>query len=172
MPALVLALGAGSILLLLANNWIQQRLIAPDVGSLRAVASIQTRVTVTHLWIEEYVTGDQVELAEIDRSLAQAARLVDALEARDFGEADGGPASTNKIRASVSRIAAGVRHFASLTDQRREGADRGEEVGIGSPVDVEYENSTRHKLMIIFGPDGTVADYTYERKETPSKRVY
>ena len=53
MPILVLALGAGSILLLLANNRIQNSLIAPDVGSLRAVAEIQTRLTVAHLWIEE-----------------------------------------------------------------------------------------------------------------------
>jgi hypothetical protein len=40
------------------------------------------------------------------------------------------------------------------------------------PLDVEYEESTRHSLEVVFYPDGTVADYMYEREVTPSKRVY
>lgn len=40
------------------------------------------------------------------------------------------------------------------------------------PVDVAYENTTRHKLTVLFGPDGVVEDYTYERRDIPTRRVY
>jgi outer membrane protein assembly factor BamE (lipoprotein component of BamABCDE complex) len=39
------------------------------------------------------------------------------------------------------------------------------------PLDVTYEKSTRHKLVVLF-QDGVVVDFTYERETTPSKRVY
>jgi outer membrane protein assembly factor BamE (lipoprotein component of BamABCDE complex) len=40
------------------------------------------------------------------------------------------------------------------------------------PVDVRYSNTTRHTLNIEFNPSGTVLDYTYEVKETPTHQVY
>jgi outer membrane protein assembly factor BamE (lipoprotein component of BamABCDE complex) len=40
------------------------------------------------------------------------------------------------------------------------------------PVDVAYENATRHELAVVFGPDGVVEDYTYERRDVPTRRVY
>ena len=40
------------------------------------------------------------------------------------------------------------------------------------PVDVAYSNKERHVLVVRFDEDGKVIDYTYDRTETPSKRVY
>lgn len=40
------------------------------------------------------------------------------------------------------------------------------------PVDVEYKNTTRHELVLLFDPDGVVIEHGYERTEIPSKRVY
>jgi len=40
------------------------------------------------------------------------------------------------------------------------------------PVDVAYANTTRDALAVQFDAEGTVVDYTYERKEVPSRRVY
>ncbi len=40
------------------------------------------------------------------------------------------------------------------------------------PVDVAYSNTTRDSLKVIFDHDGTVIDYTYERKEVPTHKVY
>ncbi len=140
MPTLVLALGAGSILLLLANNWIQRGLIAPDVGSLRAVADIRTGIAVAHLWIEELVTGDQVDLAEIERSLESAAKLAGSLERRaaaPFGD----PATDNHIRVLTAKVAEEVARFRRLTRERRAGAEGGAEVGIGSAFDVKYDRA-------------------------------
>jgi hypothetical protein len=40
------------------------------------------------------------------------------------------------------------------------------------PVDVAYENVTRHELVVLFDEDGFVEDYRYEREDIPSRRVY
>jgi hypothetical protein len=40
------------------------------------------------------------------------------------------------------------------------------------PVDVAWEKTTRHDLVVFFGPSGLVRDYTYERTEVPTRRVY
>ncbi len=44
--------------------------------------------------------------------------------------------------------------------------------GVASPVDVEYKNTVRHELVLLFDPDGIVTEVAYERTEIPSKRVY
>jgi outer membrane protein assembly factor BamE (lipoprotein component of BamABCDE complex) len=44
--------------------------------------------------------------------------------------------------------------------------------GVVSPVDVEYKNTVRHELVVLFNPEGIVVDSGYERTEIPSKRVY
>ncbi|MFQ5528185.1 MAG: response regulator [Thermoanaerobaculia bacterium] len=141
MPLLVLALGVGSILLLLANNWIQQSMIAPDVGSLRAVAEIQTRVAIAHLWVEEYVTGDDLHLDQIEPSLRRAERLVRSLAERSresTGVVSNGSLDST-VEQSTTDIAAEVELFSRLTRDRLIGAANQEDVGIGSAVDEEYD---------------------------------
>jgi len=44
--------------------------------------------------------------------------------------------------------------------------------GRGAPVNVRYENTVRHELLLLFDPEGIVSSYGYERTEIPSKRVY
>jgi outer membrane protein assembly factor BamE (lipoprotein component of BamABCDE complex) len=44
--------------------------------------------------------------------------------------------------------------------------------GRGAPVNVRYENTVRHELVLLFDPEGIVSSYGYERTEIPSKRVY
>lgn len=44
--------------------------------------------------------------------------------------------------------------------------------GYGSPVNVRYENTVRHELVVLFDPDGVVQSYGYERTEIPSKQIY
>ena len=44
--------------------------------------------------------------------------------------------------------------------------------GRGTPVNVRYDNTVRHELVLLFDPDGVVKTYGYERTEIPSKRVY
>lgn len=42
----------------------------------------------------------------------------------------------------------------------------------GSPVNVAWETTATYRLTVYFDPDGVVEDYTYDRSETPRKRVY
>ncbi|MDH3744952.1 MAG: response regulator [Acidobacteriota bacterium] len=139
MPLMVLALGAGSILLLLGNNWIQERWIAGDVGSLRAIEEIQTRMAIAHLWIEEFVTGDDVDLGEIEHSLNRGSELAAtvALRTSDQSPATGsGPASIPELAAAAARR---IDEFERLTLARQRDYAAGLEVGVGSPFDTAYD---------------------------------
>ena len=40
------------------------------------------------------------------------------------------------------------------------------------PLDVAHSNTEHHRLVVRFDEDGKVVDYTYDRTETPSTRVY
>lgn len=40
------------------------------------------------------------------------------------------------------------------------------------PVDLAYETTTRHRLDVWFDDDSVVEDYTYEREDVPTRRVY
>ncbi len=43
---------------------------------------------------------------------------------------------------------------------------------IGPPVNVRYSNEIRHQLTVFFDDYGTVRDFTYERTDKPSKKIY
>jgi len=42
----------------------------------------------------------------------------------------------------------------------------------GSPVNLEYKNEIEHRLVVFFDDDAIVEDYSYEKTETPTRRVY
>ncbi len=139
MPLLVLALGAGSILLLLGNNWIRERTIADDIGSLRAVEEIQTHMAIAHLWIEEYVTGDDVDLEEIERSLARSLELAELTATRSAARTNPTDPQTDSIAALAENTSRRIEDFGRLTRSRRQDSAAGLDVGVGSPVDVAYD---------------------------------
>ena len=73
LPVAVLALGLVSIGMLVGTNWIRERLMRQDVALVHVVGEIQTRQAISHLWLEQYVSGDEIQLDEIwenqDRAL-------------------------------------------------------------------------------------------------------
>jgi outer membrane protein assembly factor BamE (lipoprotein component of BamABCDE complex) len=40
------------------------------------------------------------------------------------------------------------------------------------PVDIAYENETRHELKVRFDEEGIVRDYSYDRQTLPTRRIY
>lgn len=44
--------------------------------------------------------------------------------------------------------------------------------GGGAPLNVRYQKTVRHELVLLFDPDGVVKTYGYERTEIPTRRVY
>lgn len=41
-----------------------------------------------------------------------------------------------------------------------------------APLNVRYENTVRHELVLLFDPEGVVTSYGYERSEEPSQSFY
>jgi signal transduction histidine kinase len=103
-------------------------------------------VAVSHLWLEEYLSGDDVDFAEVLGSLDHAGALADAL-------LSGGMAGRPRIRvepiedAGLRRRAEEVRTRVAALRQaakrRQDGWKRGENMGIGSPVDELYDQMFR-----------------------------
>ena len=155
MPLAVLALGLGSIIMLFSSNWIRESLMAKDIQLVGAVGEIQTLTAISHLWIEEYVTGDEVDLEEIEGHLRRSVQLMSGvLRPEDLANRQLLMTASEEVdlRALVDRINGRLMEFSELTDRRRRGFERGEEVGIGSPFDVEYDsvfNSLLEDLRLL-----------------------
>ncbi len=141
-PLAVLALGAGSIALLLGNHWIGERLIAEDRALEHSASEIQTRTALAHLWIEEYVTGDRVDLAEIRDHLERSADLLGSILAAEARRPRWSllvPAGRPGLGQLGPALRGRLEEFTRLTIAREAGYPAGEPVGVGSPADVEYD---------------------------------
>ena len=148
-PVVLLTLGIGSIVMLIGSNWIRERLMSEDINLVRAVGQVQTRTAIAHLWVEELVTGDDVDRSEIDDHLRVSHELIrqilagdeDATVRRILG---GTPALSMNERAL--RAQQGLIAFDKISRRRRSGYDAGEDVGIGSAIDVRYD-AVFHELL-------------------------
>ena len=140
MPLALLALGATSIGLLIVTDWIRGRLVVQDTALHRAVGEIQTGLSTAHLWLEEYVTGDNVDLEEIASGLARADALVEAmLTGGQTGPYPLSAVEDPELREKVVGIGAQIDTFREMSTTRESGFVRGEDVGIGSPIDIQYD---------------------------------
>ena len=141
-PVVLLALGIGSILMLLASDWVRGRLMEHDIYLARAVGQIQTNTAVAHLWVEELVTGDAVDRAAIGEHLAQAKLLI--LDIESSTPSSGlGKLFASEEDEPIARLAAEARRhldsFTEISKRRESGYAAGDAVGIGSPIDVRYD---------------------------------
>lgn len=155
LPLGVFVAGVLVLGLLLGTRSLHLRSQEEDAAWVQAVGTIEADVAISHLWLEEYVSGDEVDLDEIAVRLDRADRLVDALLGRS---GEGGPARVGRLslrpiprqplrdeaelaalRQEVARLAAGLDQFRQISEDRRLGVERGLPVGIGSSFDVEYD---------------------------------
>jgi signal transduction histidine kinase/ActR/RegA family two-component response regulator len=146
LPAAVLALGAAAGLLLIAAYQLRERLLVQSTALIHSASEIRRDVAVSHLWLEEYLSGDTVDFQEVLGSLDHADGLAEAL-------LQGGPAGRPRIRikpiqdAELRRRAAEVqKQIAALRKAaraRQEGWRRGEDMGIGSALDEQYDQMFR-----------------------------
>ncbi len=169
MPLVVLGLGLVSIGMLVLTNWIRERVVVQDTALHRAVGEMQTRISTAHLWLEEHVTGDQVDLEEISSSLDRADELLAAM--RVGGQT--GPyrlagVSDPDLAERLAAIAPQVALFRRISEQREEGFRHDEDVGIGSPIDTEYDRIYNLLLSDLRQLDAVVAgrlDRSHERSK-------
>jgi signal transduction histidine kinase len=142
-PAL-LALGLAALATLTAATRVRERMAIADLGQLAAVGEIERSLTSAHLWMEEYVSGEPIPAREVRGSLERARRLVATL--LEGGEAVEGsvrvrPLADAGARARAVLVADQMVDFAELSRRREEGYRRGDDVGIGSPRDEEYDRA-------------------------------
>jgi len=141
LPLLVLTLGLVSVVLILASDRLRLRSLARSDARVEAVAEIRTRLTSAHLWVEEYVTGDEVDLQGIYDDLDWSLATTDALlgPAVDSRAELRLPPSDVALRRSAERLRGRVTEFRQLSARRHSGFDNGLDVGIGSGTDVAYD---------------------------------
>jgi signal transduction histidine kinase/ActR/RegA family two-component response regulator len=150
MPAAVLALGLVSLILLVGTEWIAERLLVRDIALLGAVSEIQTEVAISHLWLEEYVSGDQVPVDEINDRIVDSQRLVQGIlfDGLPGGQVRIQPLEDPELRLRAKSLRAHIDRFDAISRTRQHGWRQGRaaEVAIGSELDQQYD-AVFHDLL-------------------------
>lgn len=143
------ALGVVSILMLLINGWISSKLIADRLEMMRTVGEIRTQSAIVHIWIEELVTGDLIDRPGIAGSLetsdALFTSLLDAEKEPSF--ADWYLKDDDEVLTSINDARGHFEQFVELSGTRQSGFDEGGDVGIGSDIDIAYDQIFESLLL-------------------------
>ncbi|HEV2845654.1 MAG TPA: ATP-binding protein [Thermoanaerobaculia bacterium] len=133
-----------SVVLWIGTDLTRSRVTAQEVALIRAAAEIRVAVAVAHLWLEEYVSGDTGgNLEQVWRNLDRAENLAESI--LDGGKTGSSgtalaplesPALRQRARSLLNHIVE-LRRRARL---RQEGLARGEDTGIGSASDAEFDS--------------------------------
>ncbi|HEX3556278.1 MAG TPA: response regulator [Thermoanaerobaculia bacterium] len=154
-PFALLALGLASIGLLLGGDARRERLLSEDFALVRATGEIETGLATSHLWMEQYVTGDAaIKPEEIWRGIERSLALVRAMLSGDRLEE--GPwrlrlTDDPALRRQAEEIDRGLRTFAATTLKRQTGYEKGEAVGPGSTLDADYDRTFRRLAAATAG---------------------
>jgi signal transduction histidine kinase len=162
----VLALGVTAALLLVAVYQLHESLIAQSTAVIHAATEIRRDVAVAHLWLEEYLSGDQIDFQEILASLDHAGALADAL--LEGGQAGRPrrwvkPLADPELRRTAGELRRWITALRTAARERQEGLRRGEDIGIGSAVDARYDR--------MFGRLEDAADALERGAETREARA-
>lgn len=162
-PAALLVVGLLAAGLVVLTDWIRERWILGDIARIHALGEIQSRVATAHLWVEEYVTGDEVAdelvVGNLERAYELASALAGATDARiaeSVYELE--PLADEELVSRASELAARIDGFVDLTSQRQEGFVAGEAVGVGSSIDVEYDGVFHDIFDLASGIDIALAE--------------
>lgn len=157
-PLLLLAVGFVSIVLLIGTDWIRTRLVQQDSALQRVVGEMEVLLSTAHLWLEEFVTGDDIDTAEIEAGLRRAEELSELiLEGGALSDTQRLKAvSDADLRRRADEIAPQIRRFREISERREAGFRRGEDVGIGSDFDAEFDDVFRLLLADLRDLDAVV----------------
>ncbi len=142
MPIVVLLVGLASAVMLFATTQLRERRILEDIARVQAVGEIQTKIATSHLWLEEYVTGDEIHIDQIVGNLDSASVLVEAMLEGPL-EGTSAPAvqalKDPVLRRQAEEVRSEIDRFHAISVERLRGYELGEEVGIGSQSDIDYD---------------------------------
>ncbi len=138
-PALLLGVGLVALALLILNDSIRESVLVRDVEVVRQVAEMQTRLATSHLWVEEYVTGDTIDREEVSEHHRRCREILAGLLGTTSSHIAVDPIEKREVADLLRRIQPQVETFIALTDERFAGYDAGADAGVGSAMDVEYD---------------------------------
>ncbi|MEO8505051.1 MAG: response regulator [Acidobacteriota bacterium] len=146
LAGVLLLFGALSIALTLTVDTVRTRASRDDAAQLRAIAHIPLGLAISHLWVEEAISGDAANEQEVWSGI----RDVLAISAAMAGgpEVIDGPWRVRRLdqpglRHSAAELTRGLQGFLELTRQREQAYSRGEAVGPGTPTDATYDAEFR-----------------------------
>ena len=129
LPILVLV----SLLGLLAMDLDRRRTVIDELTAVRRLGQIHADAAVAHLWVEEWLSGDEIDESalkdRLDRLQVGPAALISGPWARAQ------PENAQELLGLQQDVA----QFQEITEDRLEGRRLGLQVGIGSTFDVEYD---------------------------------
>ena len=122
---------------------LRSRVAAQEIARIRTASEIRVAVTTSHLWLEEYVGGDRgLNLEAVWANLDRAHDLAQALIAG--GQPEGvqtflEPIQEPFLRRQAQDLQICIRDLRASALRRQQGLDRGEDTGIGSASDAEFD---------------------------------
>jgi len=128
--------------MLTGSEWIRDNLISGRIDMVRAVGEVQTRTAIAHLWVEELVTGDDADRrSEIFENLAVSMKLMDFLLDASAPSANWliEPRPDTDGQAITANTRDQVHRFSDMSAERLDGFYAGEDVSVGSPIDIRYD---------------------------------
>src|SRR5215210_6126342 len=160
LPSAILALGLLSAALWIGSDVLRSRVAAQEIARMRAAGEIQVAVTTSHLWLEEYVSGDVGQnLQEVWANLDRARDLAEALlnGGRPAGLAVAlEPLEKPDLRRQAQALIDRIRDFRARALERQQGRARGEDTGIGSASDADFDRIFRELSREARALEGTV----------------
>jgi signal transduction histidine kinase/CheY-like chemotaxis protein len=143
LPATILALGVISVILWIGTDRVRSRLLEQDLALIRNAGELRVAVATSHLWLEEYLSGDvEGTLQEVWRNLDRADALTAAMltgSRRGFLGLGSSHLADPALHSRLERIRSRVTRLRASARQRQEGSLRGADTGIGSPPDVAFD---------------------------------
>ena len=137
-PVAVLVLGALSIALLLWTHQTSEHQTSRQYLLDNAIAEAEVMIATSHLWLEEFLTEDAY--VDIEDKLADLEKADDSIQAVvQGGEIDGvliEPFSDPALRRQATDLKQRLTEFKNLSRKRQH---LGEEAGIGTQLDQEYD---------------------------------
>ncbi len=144
LPWLVVLLGIAGLLLLITSDRLRQHRLERHLKRVSAIEQVQLDIALSHLWIEEYLTGDLVEIPDIFDPIARAQVLVDELLGNEPPRAGRKVAPLTPLATSPQLLQANQLHqrlaeLNRISHRRMDGHAAGRAVGSGSVTDVVYD---------------------------------
>jgi len=117
-----------------------------SVAVIHTASEIRRDVAVSHLWLEEYLSGDSVDFRDVLSSLDHAGSLADALLSGGLAgrpRIHVAPIEDAELRRRAEEVRTRIAALRQAAQSRQAGWRRGEDMGIGSPVDELYDQMFR-----------------------------